>query len=303
MSADAGGILDIKNTTGISNFDSSDANWESWRMRFEAQAGLANMVTHLDVAAEQSFFVRHDGLYDNSLLISNTVHALLITKCEGKSRWLLNVRALKHGVPQTRVRGQRWKSHNSALKRHPQPTCQMGKMHSEGRDLGDMLVSWEKDVAQYRVAAGTDFQQAVQVATVMEHAPAAYRDLLQVVPLANRETYQALRAYVREWTLAQRTYDDLGRHTTPDTSVPMDIRQVNGTRKKGKKGREGKERRKARARETTVKRRRDDSYFAGEREYCGKWGHKKAPCRGLKRDQGGRPSAAAAQAAATEIEV
>ena len=77
---------------------------------------------------------------------------------------------------------------------------------------------WEKDVAQYRVAAGTDLQQAVQVATVMEHAPAAYRDLLKVVPLANRETYQALRAYVREWTLAQRTYDDLGRHTTPDTS-------------------------------------------------------------------------------------
>ena len=102
-------------------------------------------------------------------------------------------------------------------------------MHSEGRDLGDMLASWKKDVAQYTVAACTDLQQAVRVATVMEHAPAAYRDLLKVIPLANRETYQALRAYVREWTLAQRTYDDLGRYTTPDTSAPMDVRQVNGT--------------------------------------------------------------------------
>ena len=81
-------------------------------------------------------------------------------------------------------------------------------MCSEGRDLGDMLGSWEKDVAQYRIAAGADLQQAVQVATVIEHAPAAYRDLLKVVPLANRESYQTLRAYVREWTLAQRTYDD-----------------------------------------------------------------------------------------------
>ena len=71
-------------------------------------------------------------------------------------------------------------------------------MHSEGRDLGDMLASWKKDVAQYTVAACTDLQQAVRVATVMEHAPAAYRDLLKVIPLANRETYQALRAYVRE---------------------------------------------------------------------------------------------------------
>ena len=113
-------------------------------------------------------------------------------------------------------------------------------MHSEGRDLGDMLASWEKDVAQYRVAAGTDLQQAVQVATVMEHAPAAYRDLLKVVHLANREIYQALRVYVREWMLAQRTYDDHGRHTTPDTSVPMDIGQVKGTKGKGKKGKKGK---------------------------------------------------------------
>ena len=133
------------------------------------------------------------------------------------------------------------------------------KIHSEGRDLGDMLASWEKDVAQYRVAAGTDLQQAVQVATVMEHAPAAYRDLLKVVPSANRETYHALRAYVREWTLAQGTCGDHGRHTTPDTSAPMDIGQVKGTKGKGKKGKKGKERRKARARETTVKRRRDDS--------------------------------------------
>ena len=103
-------------------------------------------------------------------------------------------------------------------------------MHCEGRDLGDMLASWEEDVAQYRIAADTDLQQAVEVATVMEHAPAAYRDLLKVIPLANRDTYQALRAYVREWTLAQRTYDDLGRHTTPSTSAPMDIGQVKGTR-------------------------------------------------------------------------
>ena len=78
------------------------------------------------------------------------------------------------------------------------PLARWGKMHSEGRDLGDMLASWKKDVTQNRVAAGTDLQQAVQVATAMEDAPAAYRDLLKVVSLANREINQALRAYVRE---------------------------------------------------------------------------------------------------------
>ena len=55
------------------------------------------MVTHLDVAAEQSSFVRHDGLDDNSLLISNTVHALLITKCEGKALSLISLVPRRHG--------------------------------------------------------------------------------------------------------------------------------------------------------------------------------------------------------------
>ena len=85
------------------------------------------------------------------------------------------------------------------------PRARLEKMCSEGRDLGDMFASWEKDVAQYRIAAGPDLQHAVQVAIVMEHA-AACGDPLKVVPWSNRESYQALRAYVREWTLAQRTF-------------------------------------------------------------------------------------------------
>ena len=141
--------------------------------------------------------------------------------------------------PQGRVRGQRWKSDRSALSGILNPRARWEKMHSKGRDFGDMLASWEEDVAQYRVAAGADLQQAVE-ATVMEQAPGAYRDLLKVVPFAYRESYQTLRAYVREWTLAQRTYDDLGRHTTPDTSAPVDIGQVKCTKGKCKKGKKGK---------------------------------------------------------------
>ena len=78
---------------------------------------------------------------------------------------------------------------------------------------------------------------------------------------------------------------------------------MKGTRGKGKKGKKGKERRKAKARETTVKRRRDDCYSAGECGYCGKCGHKKAQCTMLKRDHGGKLTAAAGQAAATVNQV
>ena len=60
-------------------------------MKFEAYADLVNMGTHLDFAAEQSSFIRHDGLDDNSLLISKTVRALYITKCEGKALSLVSL--------------------------------------------------------------------------------------------------------------------------------------------------------------------------------------------------------------------
>ena len=70
-------------------------------------------------------------------------------------------------------------------------------MHSEGRDLGDMLASWKKDVAQYRTAGGADLQHAVQEATVMEHTPTAYRFLLQPhhrSPRTRQMTNQAVQA-------------------------------------------------------------------------------------------------------------
>ena len=127
--------------------------------------------------------------------------------------------------------------------------------------VSDMLASWEKDVDEYRIAADADLQQAVQVVTVMKHAPAAYRDLLQVVPVASRETHQTLRAYVREWTLAQRTYDDLGRHMAHDTLKRKEVSRC-------------------------------------EYGHRGKWRRKRAQCRKQK-DQGGKPLAATVKAVAT----
>ena len=105
----------------------------------------------------------------------------------------------------------------------------------------------------------------------MQHAPAAYRDFLKVVPLAHRESTQTLRAHVREWTVAQRSYDDLRRHMAPDTSSTMYIGQVKGTKGKVKRARKETARRTAKARKTMVNRQdmRGQTvlfFFAGECE-------------------------------------
>ena len=52
----------------------------NWRVKFEVYADLANMGAHLDVAEEQTYFIKHEGLEAISLTITKTVHSLLITK-------------------------------------------------------------------------------------------------------------------------------------------------------------------------------------------------------------------------------
>ena len=47
--------------------------------------------SHPDVAAVQTSFITRDGLDSNSVTVSKTVHALLITKCEGKALSLVSL--------------------------------------------------------------------------------------------------------------------------------------------------------------------------------------------------------------------
>ena len=70
------------------------------------------------------------------------------------------------GGPQALALWASAKTRNALLWGALNPRVRWEKMYSEGRDLGDMLASWEKDVAQFRLAAGADLQQTVQVATV-----------------------------------------------------------------------------------------------------------------------------------------
>ena len=85
-------------------------------------------------------------------------------------------------------------------------------------------------------------------------------------------------------TLAQRTYDDLGRHMAHDTSAPMDIGQENGVKGKGEKGKKRKGKGKKDNGEAKRNAQTDDSDFAGDSRYCGKWRHKKTQCKKQKKD-------------------
>ena len=80
--------------------------------------------------------IKDDGLGHQTVRHQvRTVHALLVTECDGKDPSLVSL------VPR-RIGLEAWRR------------AQWEKMYNEGRDLGDgMLASWEKGVTQYRVAS------------------------------------------------------------------------------------------------------------------------------------------------------
>ena len=235
----AASVIDTRNTISVPTFDGSDANWDAWRTKFEAYADLTGVGNYLEAAEAETDFISNGRMTEDPLAASTTLYALLVTKTDGKALSLVTLVPRRHGLEAWRVlKGEyegRGGNRVAALLRGVlNPKARWEKMHAEGKDIFDMLTAWEKDVAQYRMASGSELQQEVQVATVLEHAPATYRDVLKIVPMGARQTYPALRAYLREWCLSQRGYDDLGMKT----GSPMDVGQVKGKGKEGQ-GRQG----------------------------------------------------------------
>ena len=73
MAAEADGVLDARHRIGIPNLNDADANWESWRVKFEAHADLAGMMSaHLDNVTEQTAFVTKEDLDAAAVLVSRT---------------------------------------------------------------------------------------------------------------------------------------------------------------------------------------------------------------------------------------
>ena len=70
---------DSGRNTSIPTFD-GDANWESWRTLMSLQTWLGSSSGRCIGTA----FILNEGM-DGAALVSRTVHALLVTKCEGEA--------------------------------------------------------------------------------------------------------------------------------------------------------------------------------------------------------------------------
>ena len=97
------------------------------------------------------------------------------------------------------------------------------------------MTRWEIRIAEYHTAAGERISERILVATVLEHAPRQWAEVLRVAPQESKSSYQLLRVWLRDYCQQLRTYTSegvsrpqgaTGASASTDGPVPMDVSAV-----------------------------------------------------------------------------
>ena len=100
----------------------------------------------------------------------------------------------------------------------------------DGRSVVESLNRWEKTIGLHKTTSEMNISDGILVATVLEHSPASYQNILKQAPSNVRASYSAMRGWLREYAETLRRYDGTSgssSHQTPSTGpVPMDVDQT-----------------------------------------------------------------------------
>ena len=77
----------------------------------------------------------------------------------------------------------------------------------DGRSVVESLNRWEETIGLYRTASGVDISDGILAATVLEHSPDSYQNILMQAPSKVRASYSAMRGWLREHAETLRRYD------------------------------------------------------------------------------------------------
>ena len=164
------------------------------------------------------------------------------------------------------------------------------------REFLESLNDWEILIGEYRAASGENVSDRVLIATILEHAPSRYQDILSANPAQQKDNYPAVRRWIKDYCVSSRIYGESGIAGGP---VPMDVGQIKvdksgkGKTGKGKDGNSNGKHVKGKVKSENGSGNvkgggnvQAPAQFQGYCGYCEKWGHKRADFRKRQREQG-----------------
>ena len=301
-------FVDTRGQFSVSTFSGKDDDWPAWCVKFESYCELVGLGAQMEEAVVYSGSLSLAALGTRANDTARVVFALLISKTEGKALGLVMLSEKHNGLEAWRKLKDEYEAKHGGrlaamLRGILNPALTWTKDAASGKEFLESLTVWERRLTEYRLASGEDVSENILVATVLEHCPQQYRDMLRSAPQTARLTYAAVRGHIKKYCVVSRTYADTGILDT--SSMPMYIGQLKGKGKhKGDKGKQGKGKSKDKSSKGSDGKKgkkdgkapwKETTHFQGDCGYCGKWGHKRADCRKriAAEGTGGAPSATA----------
>ncbi len=100
--------LDTKGDIRVHSFAGSDADWGSFKLKFEAHADLLGMVDYMDAAKNEINKIDNVSLSQDAINRSKALCALLIARCEGQALAIVTLAWRWHGFEAWRLLKRRY---------------------------------------------------------------------------------------------------------------------------------------------------------------------------------------------------
>ena len=228
-------VIDTRGVFKLIPYSGDDEQWPQWVLKFEAWSELVGCGQNLDVASQSTHPIANSTLQVEVQSISRPLYAILVVKLEGKALGIVQLVAKGVGLEAWRqlkleYEGKSGNRQAALLRRILNPRPGWEADARDGRSLVESLNRWEKTISLYRTANGEDIPDGISGATVLEHSPESYQNILKQAPSNVRASYSAMRGWLREYAETLRRYDGTSGTSAvqPQSTgpVPMEVDQT-----------------------------------------------------------------------------
>ena len=166
----------------------------------------------LDAAAAPTLPIVNTTLEAEVQTISRQLNAILVVKLEEKALEIVQLVNKGEGLEAWRqlkleYEGKSGNRQAALLRGILNPRAAWEADTRDGRSVVESLNRWEETIGLYRTASGVDTSDGISAATVLEHSPESYQNILKQAPSNLRATYSAMRGWLREYAETLRRYD------------------------------------------------------------------------------------------------
>ena len=259
-------------------YSGEEKDWQIWCFRFNSFAAVCGWQEYMDKAKVCADEIVYEDLGKDAKICAVTVYHFLVQHVDGRALGVVHLVEPPNGLEAWRQLCKEYEPDiggrlASALRNILRPDW-----WSDSDDFRKSLITWDNQVLAYERASGEQVSQRIKAAIVMEYAPAAVKQAIQLSDPGIREDYSRLRDALQHLYDAQRPYTPPHNFTGPTSHggpQPMEVGAAlvagafSGKGGKGSGAAVG-------------------GQFQGDCGYCGKWGHKKIDCRKRLADEAGK---------------